>query len=302
MMVKYFLNSVKICIRLGCYQRILCSFSNDSKAFSSTWKFAPSQEIEHARNIMLKTAKYKLWNGQINNPTNLIVCIYAENGTAANARLILRFESLARVTQQGDGNVQRFKETLDQVEMNCDIFSDDELTQCLEIFAHVRKNTLTSAAGSLDSLRIALGAACESRCRKWSLNQLFVVCDIWYTIPNGNQIGFLKSACERFEEHLETMSSYQLVQAHFYTARHPMSADNIKMYERLLEKHCEKMSLDELGIVAMGIFRSLNTMSPKIVSYIYQKLLKEDTRQLHDLTLTSFLKVYCRTITEYIGN
>lgn len=294
MTIKYLLNTLKIVNRVQStvYHPILRGICNGNKMYK-TDSFIPSQEVEHARNIMLKNTKYKLWNGQINNATNFIDRICSDNNTSSHAQLLSRFELIARVTEHENVNMQRFTEAIDEIEMNCDTFSDDELWQCLEIFAHASRNTAFSAARSLESLRMALGAVCAVRCTKWNLNQLFVICDIWYTIPNGHQIDFLKSAYKIFEERLNSLSPYQLVQAHFYAARHPENADNLKIFEKQFEKHYQTLSLDELGIIAISTFRSANYLSSKIISYIYQKLLSENTKQLHDLTLVALLKVCC---------
>ncbi|XP_049958925.1 FAST kinase domain-containing protein 5, mitochondrial [Schistocerca serialis cubense] len=142
---------------------------------------------------------------------------------------------------------------------------------------------------------------CVKRIKTWDLNTVLYVCDHWYKLYLVRKSDFMWFANFKLGKKPTRLLPYQLIQCMFYTnvyrRWHP---ECIKYeFEYSVEKCFDELSLDEIGVFAMGFFKS----QTKIRSHVLiSEILARTTNELdnvHDITLAAILKIIRYSLTPH---
>lgn len=227
------------------------------------WEYTSSAEIEFARNVLLKHFQFKQ--------------------EQYNSTLV------QELFKSQDSNIfGRYNELSNNLVHNLDELSTEELIGTLSEFSHISRIT----HNAWPTLRVALGDVCAKRSDQFDLNQLFLVCDIWMSMPTSFQTRFSTIVCDAMEKHVLSMSHNELVVSIFFATRLANEGSLRNIFDQRLEAFYESLTMDQLGIVALSYFRASFPMNSGIITYIYENLLTPTVIcALSDMTLVSFLKV-----------
>lgn len=134
---------------------------------------------------------------------------------------------------------------------------------------------------------------CVLRMEKWDRNKLLFVADHWYLLNLGKISNFMWHCTVRLSRRPEKLTSSQLVQCMFYINVRRKFPPHISVYdfEYSLQNCLDQLTLDDLGILAMGFFKSKKPIrSQTLLTELIRRIINSvDT--IHEITLAALLKV-----------
>uniref|UniRef100_W8BT31 FAST kinase domain-containing protein 5 n=1 Tax=Ceratitis capitata TaxID=7213 RepID=W8BT31_CERCA len=136
-----------------------------------------------------------------------------------------------------------------------------------------------------------LDVECCRRIERWSSDQLLLICDAWYTLNLARFAEFVWEALRKLGRKIRRMSPEHLVQAMFYCNVLRRSVFEMFDFEVNLARHIDNMSLQELGVMAMGFFKTQTPIrNPELLDHLFKRLIA-NIETVEDITLVSILKV-----------
>lgn len=182
-----------------------------------------------------------------------------------------------------------FDKIVDGLMDHCKNLTDDELAELLNIMRKFPvSETLTSH--NFQDMWSALDDVCCLRYDKWSIDKLLQFADLWYLLGLLKHIDYTKNCIKRITKKLKVITKPQFVHTLFLIniIRKPI---DMFEYECKLEKFVQDLTLEELGIVAMGFFKTRTCIKGTfIIRQIIEKLM-EETTTVNEITLSAILKV-----------
>uniref|UniRef100_A0A0K8TZK4 FAST kinase domain-containing protein 5 n=1 Tax=Bactrocera latifrons TaxID=174628 RepID=A0A0K8TZK4_BACLA len=136
-----------------------------------------------------------------------------------------------------------------------------------------------------------LDVECCRRIEHWSSDELLLVCDAWYSLNLARVCEFAWEALRKLGRKVRRMQPEQLVQAMFYcnVLRRPVF--EMFDFEVNLVRFVDSMSLQELGVMSMGFFKTQTPIrNPELLDHLYKCLIAE-IETVDDITMVSILKV-----------
>lgn len=182
-----------------------------------------------------------------------------------------------------------FDKLVDGLMDRCQDLTDSELSDLLSC---VREYPLpeTIQGHNFHDIWSALDDICLSRHENWTLDELLLFSDHWYLLGLCKYSDFIKATITRLQRRVNTLTAAQLVQTLFLINTHRKPWDMFE-FECLLERHIDKLTLDEIAIVSMSFFKTQKPIKGTfLLSNILYKLIDE-TKTVNEITLTAILKV-----------
>lgn len=136
-----------------------------------------------------------------------------------------------------------------------------------------------------------LDVECCRRIERWSSDELLLVCDAWYTMHLARASEFVWEALRKLGRKIRRMQPEQLLQAMFYcnVLRRPVF--EMFDFEVNVARFVDTMSLQELGVMSMGFFKTQTPIrNPELLDHLFKRLIAE-IQIVDDITLVSLLKV-----------
>lgn len=118
--------------------------------------------------------------------------------------------------------------------------------------------------------------------------------ELWHHVPESNPINFIWVARVELLKQFPGLSHDHALQALYYVTwlRQRMSELQRKMLENRFKREINAMTLDEMSIWCLAMFRNHATITNrKLIEDIYAKLLQNDLTKFHEIGLGSVLKV-----------
>lgn len=134
---------------------------------------------------------------------------------------------------------------------------------------------------------------CLLRMGNWDRSKLLFVADHWYLLNLGKKSEFMWHSTVRLSRRPEKLTSSQLVQCMFYINIRRKFPPHISVYdfEYSLENCLDQLTLDDLGILAMGFFKSKKPIrSQNLLTELMRRIINS-VNTIHEITLTALLKV-----------
>ncbi|XP_017074518.1 FAST kinase domain-containing protein 5, mitochondrial [Drosophila eugracilis] len=132
---------------------------------------------------------------------------------------------------------------------------------------------------------------CCRRIERWSSKQLLLVSDAWYRLGLVRIGEYVWLALKKLGRKLRKLPPEQLVHSMFLCNLLRRPVFEMFDFELNLARCVDQMTLSELGVMAMGFFKTQTPIrNPELLTQIYQRLGKElDT--VEDIALVALLKV-----------
>lgn len=174
----------------------------------------------------------------------------------------------------------------------CLQLSDDEL---IGILACLRKWCPREKASSRNFAELwnAVDKQCSLRMEKWDRNKLLFVADHWYLLHLGRISEFMWHCTVRLSRKPERLTASQLVQCMFYINIRRKFPPHISVYdfEYSLQNCLDQLTLDDLGILAMGFFKSEKPIRSQTLLTELMRRIIDSVDTIHEITLAALLKV-----------
>lgn len=134
---------------------------------------------------------------------------------------------------------------------------------------------------------------CVLRMEKWDRNKLLFVADHWYLLNLGKISEFMWHCTVRLSRRPEKLTSSQLVQCMFYINVRRKFPPHISVYdfEYSLQNCLDQLTLDDLGILAMGFFKSKKPIRSQTLLTELMRRIIHSVDTIHEITLAALLKV-----------
>jgi hypothetical protein len=174
----------------------------------------------------------------------------------------------------------------------CAQLSDNDL---IGILGCLRKWSPAKNASSRNYFELwnAVDKQCSLRMEKWDRNKLLFVADHWYMVHLGRKSEFMWHCTVRLSRRPEKLTASQLVQCMFYINIRRNFPPHVSVYdfEYNLQNCLDQLTLDDLGILAMGFFKSEKPIRNQILLTELMRRIINSVDTIHEITLAALLKV-----------
>ncbi|KAH8303952.1 hypothetical protein KR044_005600, partial [Drosophila immigrans] len=168
--------------------------------------------------------------------------------------------------------------------------SDEEVIGSLRSLQQLPVPESTKAANYME-LWNTLDIECCRRIERWSTAQLLLASDAWYQLGLVRIGEFVWLALRKLGRKLRKMPPEQLVQSMFLCNLLRRPVFEMFDFEQNLAQCVQQMTLPELGVMAMGFFKTQTQIrNPELLQQLFDRLTAQlDT--VEDITLVALLKV-----------
>lgn len=234
------------------------------------------------------------------NPNQLIATeqdfnkLLAKNWRSATATEIVQaFKSVTDFCVSNGIPVSdtRFDQLVDGLMDQIEHLRDDEiadLLKCLIKFPMCSSYT----DHNFHDIWSALDDICLIRMPKWTLEKQFYFAELWYRLNLGRIGDYIFEFTDKLINKVFKMrlTKEQLIHTYFYL--NITRKKNIEFeFEYALEKVIDELTADEMGIVAMGYFKTETKIKLlSIIEAMCRKIIREHD-SIHEITLSAILKV-----------
>ncbi|ALC48813.1 CG2124 [Drosophila busckii] len=169
-------------------------------------------------------------------------------------------------------------------------FSDEQLLDALRCLQELPTPESTKTPNYME-LWNTLDIECCRRVEQWKQTQLLLVCDAWYQLGLARIGEYVWLALRKLGRKLRKLPPEQLVQCMFLCNLLRRQVFEMFDFELNLQKCSQQLTLQELGVMAMGFFKTQTPIrNPELVEQLYQRL-GAQLDSVEDITLVALLKV-----------
>ncbi|XP_022210516.2 FAST kinase domain-containing protein 5, mitochondrial [Drosophila obscura] len=168
--------------------------------------------------------------------------------------------------------------------------SDDQVLGTMRALGQLPKPESTKTRNYME-LWNTLDIECCRRIERWPTGQLLLVSDAWYQLGLARIGEYVWLALKKLGRKLRKLPPEQLVQSMFLCNLLRRPIFEMFDFEMNLARCIDQMTLQELGVMAMGFFKTQTQIrNPELLNQLFARLTRElDT--VEDITLVSLLKV-----------
>uniref|UniRef100_A0A6P7F9H3 FAST kinase domain-containing protein 5, mitochondrial n=1 Tax=Diabrotica virgifera virgifera TaxID=50390 RepID=A0A6P7F9H3_DIAVI len=183
----------------------------------------------------------------------------------------------------------RFDNLVDGLMDNCEHIKDDQLIgllYCLSEYPPVE----SYKSHNFHDVWSCLDDICCWKIIEWDMEKSFTVANAWYKLRLGKHCDYIYTLINRTAKRADDLTKEQLLSIYFYLNVYRKRAVDFE-YEFALEKLVNDMDIDEMGVVAMGYFKTKTKIKLVNIQEALAKKVIENSSTAHDITLTAILKV-----------
>lgn len=282
-------NSLFKTIRPMVWQSIGC--------FSSKNKSIPSKEHDFAREFMRNRDEFMYWEPGIGHRKMLQIFTEKTPISSLNSHQQLLNEfgkrlKLARLASDINASERiRFDDILAKLCHVVPALNDAQLMQAMMNLASMGK--IERVSQPYKQLQSIIDAECSIRCTAWDVDALLGCCLVRCCTNEWYKSSFNQCAREQLVQRAGVMTPQQLVLALFYLKK--ATNVNFHAFEKDLQRICDELSLEELSIAAITLYRA-NTRLKRttLIRKIYEKMLNSTNMgEMDSVAFTALIKVSC---------
>ncbi|XP_055912062.1 uncharacterized protein LOC129946061 [Eupeodes corollae] len=280
-----------------------CSWAQSSSFFS--WPILRSKvfhdnENHHAHEVLVNTIKSfpifqpisaNSFSSPMGNLPETILNPRLCNKSDPD-RIVEDFKSLMLYCHKKEVCISEdtFDEFVDLFCSECHKFSDEQIIDCLA-YLRIHPSTTSTRTKNYCEIWNELDKVCVSRIDQWKMKELLHISDAWYQLGVARISKFVLLALRKIGRKVSKMSRDEMIHSMFFCniVRRPI----IEMfdYEVNFNKLIDGMSIDEVGVMSMGFFKTQTPIrNPELIDKIIRKTIGSvDT--VKDITLVAILKI-----------
>lgn len=175
--------------------------------------------------------------------------------------------------------------------------SDEQLLMVLSSLSLWPPTSATTTPNFL-ALWNALDQVCTQRMKKWDMSRMFLVADHWYALKLSRISMYNVQMTKALGRRVASMGPTQLVQYLFYANLSRKLEPFIVMrdLEKRLTEVLQHVSIEELGVIAMGFFKTQTFLrNEKLIDAIISKT-QENLEFVSDASLCAILKILRKSV------
>ncbi|XP_055844605.1 uncharacterized protein LOC129910997 [Episyrphus balteatus] len=206
--------------------------------------------------------------------------------------LVEDFKSLMLYCHQNEECVSndKFDKFVQLFCTECHKFTDEQLIDCLS-YLRIHPPTVSTRTKNYCEIWNELDKVCLNRVERWSMKELLHISDAWYQLGVARISKFVLIALRKIGRKVPKMSRDEMIHSMFFCniVRRPV----IEMfdYEVNFFKLIDGMSIDEIGVMSMGFFKTQTPIrNPELLNKIIQRTM-ESAGTIKDITLVAILKI-----------
>ncbi|XP_046816800.1 uncharacterized protein LOC124423282 [Vespa crabro] len=188
-----------------------------------------------------------------------------------------------------DYNEIRYERILNALKKNINNLTDNLLEEVLINllpFHKYLKNTK-----DFKVLIESLDKYCEKQYKHWPIDKMFLIADTFYCLDMCKYSNFIWKLLRKMNSKLNKLTSKNLVQLMFFVNIKRKTPLNMYEVEVILEEHLNDFSINELGIIAMGFFKSKTKIrNATFLKAIINRLICE-INKVDNISLAALLKL-----------
>ncbi|CAD7089811.1 unnamed protein product [Hermetia illucens] len=184
---------------------------------------------------------------------------------------------------------ERFDKFVDAFTSICDQLTDDQLQSCLTVLQFLPEPPGINSRNFMELWK-ALDDACKARIQDWSTDKILLIADCWYRLNLVKCSEFVWDGIKKIGRKARKLSPSQLVQSMFLCnlVRRPLV--DMFDFEMHLDSMFDSLSLDEVGVMCAGFFKTQTKLhNPQLIEKIYKRLIA-NLDVVDDITLVNYIK------------
>ncbi|XP_034825273.1 FAST kinase domain-containing protein 5, mitochondrial [Maniola hyperantus] len=185
---------------------------------------------------------------------------------------------------------KQFDDFIDILTDNIYLATDEEL---LSLFYSLAKWPETESIRTRNYIEVwaALDDACIKRMNKWPYEQMLLFVSLFYMLNVTRVSDFSHKCLQKLVSKAHQLTKNQIVKTLFFIGITRNSPINIHNLEVQIEEQFLEFSIDELAIIAMGLFKSKTPIrSMSLVTKVIEKII-ENSKGIHEVSLAALLKI-----------
>lgn len=185
---------------------------------------------------------------------------------------------------------KRFDDLIDALTDSIELTTDDELKA---LFYSLTKWPETESIRTRNYIEVwaALDDECIKRFNKWSYDKMLLFLSLFYMLNVTRVSDYSYKCLQKLTSKAHQLTKNQIVETLFFIGIARKSPINVHNLEVQIEKQFSEFSIDELAIIAMGLFKSKTPIrSMSLVTKIIDKII-ERSKEVHEVSLAALLKI-----------
>lgn len=171
--------------------------------------------------------------------------------------------------------------------------TDDQLRDVLASLTLWPPVTHPNAPNFID-IWFAIDKESVWRVKKWNLQQSFVMADLWYSLKLSRIGSYTRTMLSTLGMAIESMKPHEIVQYLFHVnlCREPPANVSNQSLEKCIAKIIDKLSLEELGVIAMGLFKTQSFIkTDTLADAFFNKMISSDFSGVSSISIGCMLKL-----------
>ena len=284
------------------------SISSTSQTFVLS---LPHSENDHAHSIMRSLPAYTYSTVDSDKLESLLPCIDHSKcppplpgidwSTVLPQYLIGSFAALCKEAKVRDVKLSDpcYAPLVNAIIQNVSFMSNDQLKEVLVALKFYMAHIDNPNAPNYSQLWNCLDNECVRRVPKMSIEETFIFGDLFFQLRLSRICAFTRAMLNILAHKLPDLAPHHLVQYAFHLnlSRAQPGSVNPLMYEKAVAEAIDKISLEELGVIAMGLFKSqLFMQSDNLCNAFLQRILKGDLSGTSSITMAALFKVLRKSV------
>ncbi|XP_044764319.1 FAST kinase domain-containing protein 5, mitochondrial [Coccinella septempunctata] len=216
---------------------------------------------------------------------------YRKNNGCAATTILNTFKAVEKFCCRNQITISdpRFDKLVDGLMDHCRKLTDDEIVELLFLLARYPK-CQSYRDHNYHDVWSCLDDVSRERVTTTDTDFLFEVANAWYQLDLGKLGEYVFDMLDVLAKRSNHLTKDHVVKAFFY-----MNICRRKQvpfeFERVVDKYIDKFSIEELGIIALGYFKTQSKIKLESILMAMIKAVKKECSTVNQITLSSILKV-----------
>lgn len=271
------------CISVSKFLNVNLFATNHGKLFKET-------ENDYAHMVMENISKYS--KSLLKHPLSVYPSISDSRQLNGFTNVIDEFiqVTLQNVSEGLLLENSKFTELVEKVIAELPEASDENIIKVLHYLCMWPFATNTTAP-NFKKLWNALDHECVKRLNKWDVNEKLLVADYWFHLKLSRISQYNSAVIFSLVKDIDALSNHEVVQLMFYINLQRKIPDLfLSDLEKKLESVVKSLTLEELGIVCLGFFKTQNSISNENLLLSIIKQFTNSIDEVNTVTISAILK------------
>ena len=279
---------------------------NITFALGNTPSISHNNENDHAHKVMQSLPEYTQSTISTDDMNSFLTIEESENipplpldsnWENLQPNLILQhFASFCKKTELGEVKLNNPSHTplISAFVKILPSLSNQELKQIFASLKVFTKFIHNPNVTNYNQLWKGLDTECVSRLPSMSMSEAYIFGDLFYQLRLSRICSYTQSMISNFSKKLPLMAPHEFVQFMFHLnlCRVPPKSVDPRKFETKLSKVINDISIDELGIISLGLFKTKTFIHTEDIRVQFlERLLASDLSNISSITMASILKI-----------